>query len=436
MVRHPTQEQLDELMRGRVDRRQSRKIVRHLLTGCRSCIPGHQAAPRPYDYSAAFAAAREATADAVRSLSVELDEAPELLREILVQPFSRQWTMVTEEPRFRSWSFCQLLLEACTDLGFRDPNRALQTARLGVEVADRLDRKRYGGDRVDDLRARAWATLGGAERIGSDFRAAEKSFAKAERLIRTGTGDPLEKAHLLLLEASLRSHQQRFPEAFRMLRRVVRIARRCGDDHLCGKALILQGFLANMAQEPELSLRLLEESLPLIDAAAEPRLVLAARHNLIAGLTETGRPQEALTLLEASRRLYQQVGDRLSLIRMTWLEGRIRLVLDDLESAEALLTDVRCRMIELGQAYDAALVSLDLAQVYARQRRGTEMRQLASEMLPIFQSREIRREALSAVLVFQKAAEIDGVTLGVLQQLRDIFREGRSTPNLRSSDLL
>ena len=175
---------------------------------------------------------------------------------------------------FRTWSFCGLLLDACREWGFQDPPRALQTARLGVQVADRLDRERYGEARVNDLRARAWATLGNAERILTDFRAAEKSFAKAGQLLKNGTGDPVELALFLLFEASLLGHQQRFPEAFRRLDRVVRIGRLAGDLHLCGKALITRGFLAGMAHEPGLSLRLLREGLPLVDPQAEPRLLV------------------------------------------------------------------------------------------------------------------------------------------------------------------
>ena len=436
MDRHPTPEQLDELFQGSLERRQARRIIRHLLTGCPVCSPERALAPRPEDYAAAFAAAVESTAATRRALAAERAEAPELLREISVQPFYRQWILVTDNPRFRTWAFCELLLDACVEWGFRDPPRALQAARLVVETADRLDRERYGGQRVDDLRARAWATLGNTERILTDYRAAEKSFSKAERLIRSGTGDPLEKAHLLLLEASLRGHQQRFSEAFRLLRRVVRIARRCGDEHLCGKALITQGFFAGMAQEPELAIRLLQEGLPLVDAAAEPRLVLAARHNLIVGLTDSGRPREALALLAESRPLYEQAGDGFSLIRMSWLEGRIALTLGDFATAEALLSQSRQRLVEQDQGYDAALLSLDLAQVYAQQGRGPEMRRLAEEMLPIFRSREIHREAVSALLVFQRAAAIEGVSLSLLQELRDYLQESRTAPGLRFRDPL
>lgn len=434
---HPRTAKLIELSQGRSSRRQTRAIVRHLLAGCESCskflvglLPA-MVDPQGHDYSQAFEAARRQVAEREVALNEERAEARELLRELAVQPLYRQWILVTDQPRFQTWSLCELLLDASREWGFQDPNRALETARLGTEVADRLDRELYRETRVNDLRARAWAVLANAERIVCDFRAAEKSFAKAERLLKGGTGDPLERAHLLLLKASLHGHQQRFQEAFRLLDRVVRIGRRSNDLHLCGKALITKGFLAGMAHEPELSVALLEEGAPLVDPAVEPRLLVAAYHNLMLGLTEAGRVQEASRLMERTRELYLRVGDRMSLIRLGWLEGKIALALGQLEEAERLFLEARRELIQRELGYDTALLSLDLAQVYARQGRGTEMRRLAEEMLPIFQSRNVQREVVSALIVFQRAAALEKVTVGLLEELTEYLEESRSTPGLQ-----
>jgi tetratricopeptide (TPR) repeat protein len=172
------------------------------------------------------------------ALAAEQAEAPALLREALAQPPDRRRNLLLAGARFRTWAFCEHLLDAGRELVFQDPVRAVDLSRLGVETALRLEAAVHGEARVNDLRARAWALLGNGQRVRGDFREAEESFARADRLLKQGTGDPLEKAHVLLLTASLRGNQQRFREAFRLLDRVVAIGRKCGDAQLCGKALI------------------------------------------------------------------------------------------------------------------------------------------------------------------------------------------------------
>jgi len=434
MDRHPSPELFFDFLDGRLSRRRNREVVRHLLDGCPVCSALPASRALGFEYAAAFDAVEQDLEERRQALARERAEAPEQLREIAVQPFYRQWIMVTDSPRFRTWGFCELLLDACREWGFQDPPRALQMARLGVEAADRLDRERYGEARVNDLRARAWAIQANAERILTDFRAAEKSFDRAERLLGEGTGEPLDVAFHLLLKASLFGHQQRFAEAFGLLDRVERIAQRCDDRHLRGKALIARGFLACMAQEPELSLRHLREGLQSVDPEREPRLMVAACHNLVLGLTESGHAREAADLLEHSRPLYQSLGDRMNLIRLTWLEGKIALGCEDLDRAEALLLEARSLLAERGLGYDTALLGLDLARLYARQGRGAEMRRLAEEMLPIFRSRAIGREAVSALIVFQNAAALERVTLGIVQELSDSLLDGNSAPGLRFRD--
>jgi tetratricopeptide (TPR) repeat protein len=352
----------------------------------------------------------------------------------LQHPLDRQRLLIANNLRFRTWALCELLLDSAREEGFHDPAKALELARLGALTAEHLDASLHGDGRARDLAARAWATLGNAERIRSDFHAAEKCFQRAERLLKQGTGDPLEKAGVLLLKASLLGNQQRFFEAFRVLDRVVSIGRKYGDLHLCGKAMITRGFLCAVAAHdaPETDAhRWLSEGLELVDPAAEPRLVVAARHNLILHLAECGRNAEALQLLEQTRPLYAFLGDQMNLLRLRWVEGRIAVAQGRFARAEPMLQEVRKEFVEREIGYDAALVSLDLARIYARQGRSTEMRRLAEEMLPIFNSRQIQREALTALVIFQKAAEMESVTLGLVQELSEYLDRTRKNPGSR-----
>ncbi len=455
MVRHPQRYLLSRFGRGRLHRRQNREIVRHLLAECPNCrqltsrllptLPtGLAAAPGTSDaechrghgrsmgpclhYGAAFARAGAEVDRRSIALQAERAVAAELLPELLAQPFERQQALIeADDSRFNTWGFCGLLLDAASEWGFQDPARALALSTLGVAVVERLDAETYGKARIDDLGARAWACLGNAQRIRSDFRAAEESFARAEQLLKAGTGDPIEKAQILLIKASLYGNQQRFREAFRILDRVAAIGRRCEDSHLYGRGLITRGFLLGLAGDPEAAIRNLTEGLQRVEPASDPRLVVAAQHNLTLYLVESGRYVEALQLLNSARPLYHQIGDQMNLLRLRWLEGKIASALGHFKEAEDFLRGVHKELIDRELGYDAALLSLDLATIYARDGRTSEMRRLAEEMLQIFKSRDIHREAAAALFVFQKAAEMERVTLGLIREVSGYLKESRAT---------
>jgi tetratricopeptide (TPR) repeat protein len=453
MDKHPHPALLTRFGRGRLQRRRSREVVRHLLTDCEDCrrvtsgllppaaVPGEGEDVRPRgesraaDYQSAFERSEQAVERMRPVLAAERAAAHELMRELLALPLDRQREEVTAAgSRYHTWGCCALLLDTAREWGFQNPGRALDLARLGVEIAERLDGGVYGAARVRDMAARAWAALGGAQRIRGDFHEAEASFVRAEQRLKNGTGDLVEKAHVLLLKASLRGNQQRFREAFQLLDRVTSLGRRCEDDHLCGKALIMRGFLVGLANDPEAAIRHLTEGLAKVDPETDPRLVVVARHNLTLYLAEGGRYREAMLLLERARPLYHQVGDQMTLLRLRWVEGKIASALGHFNEAEELLRGVQAELIERELGYDAALLSLDLATIYASQGRGAEMRRLAEEMIPIFKSRDIHREAIAALFVFQKAAEMERVTLGLIRDVTSYLKESRAASSLRSRE--
>jgi tetratricopeptide (TPR) repeat protein len=451
---HPHPTLLARFGRGRLQRRRNREIVRHLLTGCEDCrgvtsgllppasasgleregsSPAGKGGRPELEYGAAFAGSWREVERRQSALRAERAESQELFNELLELPTERR-TEAAFEPRFHTWALCALILDTAREWGFQDPRQALELSVLGAGIAEKVAGSIYGEPRVRDLRARAAAVLGNAERVRGDFSAAEKCFSRAERLLKSGTGDPVEKAHVLLLKASLRGNQQRFRDAFQLLDRVMALGHRCDDSHLCGKAMITRGFLLGLASDPEAAIRHLTEGLRKVDPETDPRLVIVAQHNLTLYLAEGGRYTEALRLLENARPRYHQVGDQMGLLRLRWLEGKIASALGHFSEAESFLRGVQKELIERELGYDAALLSLDLATIYARQGRSLEMRRLAEEMLPIFKSRDIHREAIAALFVFQKAAEMERVTLGLIRDVTGYLKESRASWSLRSRE--
>jgi len=207
--------------------------------------------------------------------------------------------------------------------------------------------------------------------------------------------------------------------------------KRLGQWNLLGRMFLQKALVCGESGDSEGEMKMLRRSLDLIDPQDDPQVFLAARHNLINALNESGRSREAFALLFHTRPPYLKMGDRMNLLKLRWLEGLVAFGLQRVEQAEAAFREVRQAFMELDLAYDVALVSLDLAAIYARQGRAGEMKRLAAEMLPIFRSHDVHREAIAALLVFKRAAEVEQLTLSVVDEIAAYLERARGDPGLK-----
>ena len=203
------------------------------------------------------------------------------------------------------------------------------------------------------------------------------------------------------------------------------------DLHLAGRALLKKAYTYDQMGEPGRALVVLQEASPLVDAARDPRLLLCLRHNVVWSLTTLGRYQEARELLPEVEALSREIGNALDLARLRWAEARIAAGLGGTARAEEMFQEVRRALLGQGIGYDAALVSLELAALYARQGRTAEMKELAGEMLSIFQAADVHREALAALAVFQQAAAREAATLELVEEVAAFLERARHDLGLR-----
>jgi hypothetical protein len=96
--------------------------------------------------------------------------------------------------------------------------------------------------------------------------------------------------------------------------------------------------------------------------------------------------------------------------------------------AESAFREVQQEFFGRRMGYDAALVSLDLAIVLLMQGRTQELKQLAAEMMPVFESRDVHREAVAALIMFQHAAQEERLSVELLQNLSATLRQGSCVP--------
>lgn len=365
------------------------------------------------------------------AIAKERAAAPGLFVEILGLLPERQRLLIRNSPRFRSWGLCELFIERCRETAIQNPAGAEGLAQLALEISAHLDTSFHRPGIVRDMQARAWSCVGNARRVKSDFQGAEEAFLKAEALLREGSRDPVEYALFLDLKASLQRAQRHFDDALRSLRRAVAIFRRSGHAHRAGRCLVKMDLIHCYAGHPERGIPLLLQALELIDPEQEPRLRLCACHNLIQDLTETGRFGEAQKVYQETRPLYREFLDAWTQSRRKWVKGKISFGLGRMMQAERLLLAARDGFIAEGIPYDTALVSLELAALYAREGRTADLKRLSQEMFPIFSSLRIHREALAALSFLQKALDAEQVGVELVTRVAEFLRRAEHDPGLR-----
>jgi tetratricopeptide (TPR) repeat protein len=384
------------------------------------------------DYEALFERLTKGASDRVSVIEREKARTPALLYELGELAVENQRLRLNEDSRFHTAALVEALLDNVRAEWSEDQMRAERKAQLALEIAGHLDPTLYGNSLANDLRARAWSFIGNVRRIHSDLRGAEEAFQAAESVLEeAGSGDPLERARLLDLKASLRRAQRRFVEALGLLDEAIEIYRKTRDHHLEGRALISQAMIHGYADTPEKAVPLLFKALEMIDRKEEPRLLFTIFNNLSFDLVALGEYEQAGQLLPEAHRAALEFGTPDDCFRALWVEALLDLGREHLAEAEPKLRSVREHFIQSGIGYNAALVSLDLAKIYLMQGRTAETKGLAAEMHPIFVSRDVQREAITALLVFQQAAERENASLRLVDEVIRSVRRAQAGPARR-----
>lgn len=416
---HPTLETMADWMSGRLEHEEVLgRILPHLVARCPKCRRVRErilALQEEFGHWDESIAVREGLA------------APGLLAELMAVEPSARWLRIEEDERFHLWGLAELLLKKSAEAVTEAPLAAADLAEAAVRLVRHLPPAAYHPDWVHDLAARAWATFGNAQRVLGELRGADAAFRNAlERLGESHSGNGLVEAEVADRLASLRRAQRRLPEALELLESAVALYREAGDGHRVGRALLNKSKVLEEAGELEAAIAVLEEVPALLDGEREPRLQMVARHNVLTLLTLAGRDREAEALLSEVRRLSREHGGRVDRVRLRWIEGSIARGLGRPAEAEAAFREVQEEFLLQGLTFDAALVSLDLATIYAAIGRTAELQEIAARLMAIFEAQEIHRESWAALLLFRQACDENRATADLARHLAAVLRLHRA----------
>lgn len=256
-------------------------------------------------------------------LAQERAQAPRLLSILLEQSDARRELLVRNHPRFQTWGLLELVLQESQEQTFNNPADSEKMANLALLMSDHLSPSLYGLERIEDLRARAWAYIGNSLRVRVDLVEAEKAFEKAFAHLRRGTGETFERGVILRLKGALRKDQHRFADSLHLLQRTVQIFHEVGDEHQVGISLVSMSTIHHLQGEPDRAILLVNDALPRLDIRREPRGVVCAHINLVGDFILAGRFMEAQGALARNRALYQRLPEPWVQSRLHYMQGEI-----------------------------------------------------------------------------------------------------------------
>jgi transcriptional regulator with XRE-family HTH domain/tetratricopeptide (TPR) repeat protein len=365
------------------------------------------------------------------------DEAPHLPTATDPLPLHDPWALLGPSPTAEAaldldlWreleGLCVRLCEQSVQAAADDAARALAIARRALLVAELAP-----GDPAlrRRLKGFVWAFIGNALRVGGDLPAAAGCFATAWKLWQDGASaasSSLGEWRLLDLEASLCRGRRRFDAALDRLQQALAMAPAGAK----GRILVNKASTLEQAGKYQAALDALCEAAPLVDAGLETRLGIVVRFNRIVLFCHLNRHSQAVSDLADLRRLALEMGNKLDLLRLRWLEGRVAAGLGGPDEARSAFEEVREGFEKRRLAYDTALVSLELAILDLAAGRTAEVRTVAQQMVWIFSAQEVHREALAALALFREAVEAETVTVDLARRVLDYLEQARNDARLR-----
>lgn len=339
---------------------------------------------------------------------LESETAPELARFLEGLPPMEQLRAAETDESFHTWGLAVHLLQQSRDACLSDARRATELAILAVRIALVLPADSYHPDWVQDLQARAFASLANALKVAGELTAADLAFVDAERRF-SGHNPPVE-ADLLIVKSSLRREQGRFPEALEAAEAALKLY----QDRSDRRGILICRLLEAKVHEETLdwasACGVLQQAETEAGLADEPRLFAAVQMNLVHYLVEAGRYDEAIERLPEAKKLLATHGQGTDHLHLRWAEALLLEGLGRIEEAETELRALQQEFLDRRIPVDALLVSLDLAVALFQSGKAEVLSTLAAELLPIFESRGLTTQAIVAYALVQLQRAVEGRT--------------------------
>lgn len=356
------------------------------------------------------------------TLAREDADAADLLGPLVASPVSFRRANVGSIPAMRTAGVVRRLCAESRSLRERQPMHALVVADAAIAIADQLGTERYPQPLIDEMRGDSWHERANVLRYLGRHPEALDALDIADRAYAASPVAVYWTAIVEYSRAVIFLETGKLDEAVRLARKSARIFRQFGEDERYVHAKILEGAIlfdhSRFREARELFLSLLDVAKRLGDAASLARLYL----NIANCQLRLNELSSADSYFTRALSLYEALGLETERIRTRWNIGCLRIAAGDTAEGLARLREARREFEALGARTDAALVTLDIAEVLLAAGTvagATEAAELCSDLVSNFTAVGMTGNALTALAFLQEAFATDAATPQLIRHVRE-----------------
>ncbi|MCP4549314.1 MAG: hypothetical protein GY835_22910 [bacterium] len=343
--------------------------------------------------------------------------AERLWERIRSMPWNDQRTLVKSQFCFSTPALFELLLRKSREEGREDRSRGVQVAQLALDSLDSISSSLM--ELLPSYRAKGLAYLSTMYRMALDFTAAEKALDCAEMEWRIPQEDARDQAvlHIIVqIRAALRLCQRRFEEAYKLITRATDdLADSCTVDVLV-ESLIFRGVVESYTRTPDATISSLRRALELMNEHTDAYRRLCLLHNMARAYVEAERHERASEYVALAKSLAEKCNHQQSRYMLLGIEGKSAAATGDLVSAERCLIASIRGLCDINDPDAAACVSLELAILYSKQGRHSEVIEMAAKAVELLEPLGIHEEVSIALRLLHDAIKETPIPLGILEK--------------------
>jgi AraC-like DNA-binding protein/tetratricopeptide (TPR) repeat protein len=344
-------------------------------------------------------------------------------------PFTEQYMAIRHQFAFTTPALFKLLSKRSREEGRKDSARGVVLAELALASIE-ASAEVLGDDAANHL-AEAWARVGNARRLASDYPGAAKAFAHAWGVWQQPRSlyRPEIEAEISIRESALRMNQRHFDHAAELADTAVRLARSLESPQKLAQFLIQRGSVSLYNGDAARALIAYQEARDVAKASGEIYFEFSAHTGCCLALIACKSYREATAVLERAADICNQLADGVFHHQVQWLHALLASNQNQHGQVVAHFQQARTGFIRARAMDYAAVVSLDLALLYHRNGQLDDLVPLLTEALPALEALQIDREYLAAVKLLRQALIKGTVSKRLLGRVRDFLRTSIPVPH-------